>query len=98
LRGELVPLHTPGAVLGTPDGGHALALVMRSGRRRVALAVDDVDEVIRVELAELREPPPGGPGDDAMLGVLVEPRRLVAVLDARAIVGACAAAASPGAA
>jgi chemotaxis signal transduction protein len=92
LRGELVPLYTPSVVLGTPGAGHGLALVMRSGRRRVALAADDVDEVTRVELNDLREPPPGVAADDALLGVLVESRRLVAVLDARAIVGACAAA------
>jgi purine-binding chemotaxis protein CheW len=96
LRGELVPLYTPRAVLGTPGGGHGLALVMRSGHRRVALAVDDVDEVTRVELSDLREPPPGVAADDALLGVLVDSRRLVAVLDARAIVGACAAATTLG--
>lgn len=91
LRGELLPLYAPGIVLGIEAEGHALALVMRRGNGRLALAVDDVDEVVRIELATLRNPPPGSQSDDTVVGLLLRPGQLTTVLDARALVSACAA-------
>lgn len=96
LRGDLLPLYAPGIVLGIHAEGHELALVMRRGTGRLAIAVDDVDEVLRVELATLRRPPPGSHADDAVLGLLLRPGRLITVLDARALVSACAAQAPAG--
>lgn len=91
LRGELLPLYAPGIVLGIHAEGHELALVMRRGNGRLALAVDDVDEVVRIDLNTLRDPPPASQTDDVVVGLLLRPGQLVTVLDARALVSACAA-------
>ncbi|HSA57363.1 MAG TPA: chemotaxis protein CheW [Gemmatimonadaceae bacterium] len=89
LRGALLPLYAPGAVLGIPADGSALALVMRRRGGRLAIAVDDVDEVLRIDLSALRDPPPGVHTDDAVVGILLRPGHLITVLDARALVSAC---------
>lgn len=91
LRGEPLPLYAPGIVLGIHAEGRELALVMRRGSGRLALAVDDVDEVLRIDLGTLREPPQASHTDDVVVGLLLRPGRLVTVLDARALVSACAA-------
>lgn len=90
---EVLPLHTPSLLLGVTADSGGVALLMRSARRHIALAVDDVDDVVHVDLADLREPPHRDAADEIVAGVCWSAGRLVAVLDARALVGACL---SPG--
>src|SRR5688572_32975932 len=57
LGDMLLPLYSPASVLGTTPAGEDVALVMRGGRARVALAVDDAEDVISVSLTDVLEAP-----------------------------------------
>lgn len=91
LRGRMLPTYSPARPLGIalerPD---AAALVLRAGGRRIALAVDDVDDVFTLDLATLRAAPTSGAERDAILvGVARRSGDIVAVLDAESLVSAC---------
>jgi chemotaxis signal transduction protein len=70
-------------------------LVMRDGERRVALAVDDVEDVYVFEPSVLKSPVLRNGTDDLVLGVVRGAANLVTVLDPAALVAACVAAPSP---
>jgi len=89
VRDRLLPLYSPAAVLGTPLGAPAVALVARAGDRRVALAVDDVLDVLDVPLAEVKPAPTDG---DDVIGVVRSGGDLVTVIDWEALVARCLAA------
>lgn len=89
LRDRLLPLFSPSRVLGPSTVSGGVALVMRSGTRRIGLAVDDALDVIHLGLHELHDPPPGVNDDEVVAGLLWRDRALITVLDARALVGAC---------
>jgi purine-binding chemotaxis protein CheW len=94
-RDRLLPLYSPSTILGVAvrDGAHTL--VLRGAGRHVGVAVDDVDDVLRVELDTLRDPPPDDANDDLLLALLVRERELIGVIDGRALVAACQAATLP---
>ncbi|HET7459001.1 MAG TPA: chemotaxis protein CheW [Gemmatimonadaceae bacterium] len=92
LRGRMLPAYSPARPLGVALArADAAALVLRAGERRIALAVDDVDDVLTVDLSELRPPPivVGEERDAVLLGVANRGADLVSVLDADALVTAC---------
>ena len=98
LRHQLLALYASAHVLGPyAQDGH-LALVMRNATRRWGLAVDDVDDVITVSLAALRDPPPGVNDDDVVAGLVWHDGLLITVLDARALASVCTTSAVPSAA
>lgn len=90
LRERLVPTYSPAGALGvtlaTPVGA---ALLARSGERRIALAVDDVEDVMELDLSTLRDPPVVDEIDGILLGVARFGRELVAVVDPEALISAC---------
>jgi chemotaxis signal transduction protein len=88
---RLIPLYSPTPFLGAHLAGPPVALVMYGGSRRLAMAVDDADDVIRVSLGEVRDAPRTARTDDFVLGLLHRDGELVAVLDARALTAAFAA-------
>lgn len=90
LGGRLLSLYDPAPLLGASLQGTPVALVMRAGARMLALAVDDADDVITVDLADVREAPRLDEGDDLVVGVLWRRPELITVLDARALGAACA--------
>ena len=92
-----LPLYSPSAILGTEPLGERVALVMRGGRSRIALAVDDADDVIRVSLTDVLEAPRTGRHDDVVLGVLWSEGDLLTLLDARAVVASYGALSMEGA-
>jgi purine-binding chemotaxis protein CheW len=92
VRDRLLPLYSPAGALGVAPGAPAVALVARSGDRRVALAVDDVLDVLDVASADVRPAP--GDGDD-VLGVVRSGDDLVTVLEWGALVAQCLADQSP---
>jgi chemotaxis signal transduction protein len=94
-RDALVPLYSPAPVLGAEAAPRFVAMVMRWGRRRLALAVDDPEDVIDVDLSALCDAPAGSHEDEVVAGVLWRDGDLVTVLDARSLVHACAAVAMP---
>lgn len=91
LGGSLLPLYSPAGVLGATPLREQVALVMRGGRARVALAVDDADDVISISLADVIDAPRTGHHDDVVLGVLWRDGELLTLLDARAVVASYAA-------
>lgn len=91
LGESLLPLYSPASILGAEPIGEQVALVMRGGRARLALAVDDADDVISVSLADVLDAPRTGHHDDVVLGVIWHESELLTLLDARAVVAAYAA-------
>ena len=90
LRGRLTPIYSPAHVIGVPLlGVAAAALLVRSNGRRMGLAVDDVEDVLQIDLANVREAPGTDDADGILLGVAHHGQQLVAVIDAEALVAAC---------
>jgi chemotaxis signal transduction protein len=99
LRGVLVPLFSPAPALGLSPAEPATALVIREGTGRVAIAVDDVDDVATVDDRELRYVPGGDARDGGVLrGVFRRGPMLVAVVDLGALIAACRGTPQPEAA
>jgi purine-binding chemotaxis protein CheW len=99
LRGALVPLLSPaGPLRVTPEAGET-ALIVRDGAARVALVVDDVEDVLTVGQEELRPLPAASARDAAVLrGIIRRGTVLVAVLDLDALIAACRGSPQPEAA
>lgn len=97
--GQFLPLYDTARVLEVrgPNDAVGAALVMRGAGRRIGLAVVDVEDVMKIELSQLREVPAGAWADDMVLGLHVDGQQVIAVLDARALVMACQAASVPDA-
>jgi purine-binding chemotaxis protein CheW len=90
LRGMLVPLFSPVAVLGVAPIEAATALVLRDAGGRVGIGVDDVEDVLAVRPDDVR-PLPGREDRDGgvVRGVVRSGPHLVAVVDLEALVAAC---------
>jgi chemotaxis signal transduction protein len=91
VRGTLTPVFTPDAALGVPVRQKGAALIFRSDRGRFALAIDDVDDVMTLDLALLRDAPGSDVADSVVLGVARNEGVIVALVDADALVLACQA-------
>ncbi|GAC1515363.1 MAG: hypothetical protein NVS1B4_05510 [Gemmatimonadaceae bacterium] len=90
LRGRMTPIYSPERALGVALAGTAgVALLMRAGDRRIGLAVDDVEDVLRPDVATIREAPTLGAASETILAVLCEGTNLIAVVDADALVAVC---------
>lgn len=99
LRGALVPLFSPAATLGVEPSGGTTALVVRDEAGRIALEVDDVEDVLDLRDGELRPVPLGDVRDAALLrGVVRRGSSLVAVVDLEMLVAACRGGPQPEAA
>ena len=99
LRGVLVPLFSPLAVLGVAPMDATTAIVLRDVAGRVALVVDDVDDVMAVAPSDVRPLPVADVRDAAVLrGVVRHGADLVAVIDLEAVVAACRGTQQPEAA
>ena len=77
------------------EGSGGAGLVMRGAGRRIGIAVSDVEDVVKLELATIRDVPEGAWEDDLLLGLFVRGGLLVALLDARSLVSACQTAPVP---
>ncbi|MEO6526050.1 MAG: chemotaxis protein CheW [Gemmatimonadaceae bacterium] len=89
VRGALTPVFTPITALGVPVEGKGAALIFRSERGRFALAIDDVDDVMTLDLAVLRDAPGSDIADSVVLGVVRNEGVIVALVDADALILAC---------
>jgi purine-binding chemotaxis protein CheW len=87
VRGRMTPLYSPARALGVPARAAAVALLVRGRDRRVGLAVDDVDDVLRIDLSGLADLPAGD--DEVLLGMTRHGKNVVAILDVLALVTAC---------
>ena len=88
LRGALVSVFEPRDTLGIPCDNAATAVVFSGGERRFAIATDDVDDVVTIDLRNVREAPSAQTKDGALLGIVHRDSDLIALLDAEALVAA----------
>lgn len=88
LAGQTIALFDAARLLGAGETHGAQVLVMRSGTRRVALLVDEVDDVTTLDLRAIK-PPPFDAADDLLLGVTWDGDDLTSILDARALISTC---------
>jgi purine-binding chemotaxis protein CheW len=100
LRDRLVPVCAPESVLGVELScavTEAVLLVLSRAGGRVALAVDDVDDVLTVEHADVHRPPAGNARDSRdsrdvlLVGIARHGQELVALVDARGVAERCSA-------
>jgi purine-binding chemotaxis protein CheW len=91
VRETLTPVFTPDEALGVAAESKGAALIFRSERGRFALAIDDVDDVMSLDLAQLRDAPGIDGGDALVLGVARHGSGIVALVDAEALIAACQA-------
>jgi purine-binding chemotaxis protein CheW len=99
LRGSLVPLFSPAAALGVTPGEASTALVVRDAAGRLAIAADDVEDVMTVGDGDLRPLPATDARDGGVVrGVVRRGRDLVAVVNLDALIAACRSAGRPEAA
>jgi purine-binding chemotaxis protein CheW len=88
LRGALVSVFEPQVVLGVRCQQSATAVVFSGGGRRVAIATDDVDDVVTVDLRTVRDAPGSRAKDRALLGIVHGASSFIALLDAEALITA----------
>jgi purine-binding chemotaxis protein CheW len=91
VRGALTPVFTPDDALGVRVEHRSAALIFRSVRGRFALAIDDVDDVMTLDLALLRDTPGVDGSDPVVLGVARNEASIVALVEAEALIEACQA-------
>jgi purine-binding chemotaxis protein CheW len=87
-RGAGVPVFDGGRILdvdtlGTDEG---VLVIVRDGERRIGLVVDEVEDVIMADVTTMQQPMDSMRGGGVVRGVVQSGSRLVAVLDARALV------------
>lgn len=109
LRGELLSVYDPLALLGASGGGAsaqsvdtgetpevgATLVFSRGGGHRVGLAVDDVYDTITIAESELRGVPGSDGSDGALVGLVLRGSELIGVLDVPALLDSVLAT-SPG--
>ena len=88
LRGLLVSVFSPEETLGVAYQDAATVVVFCGGERRIALAADDVDDVLLADLTTVRDAPGSRTKDGALLGVVRRGADLIALLDAPSLLTA----------
>ena len=95
VRDRTLPMYALGRVLALANpGAPDMTLVMRPSAARIALAVDQVDDVFEASLSSVRASPTPD-ADGIVLGVVWRGTELVTLLDADVLVAHCLAAVSP---
>ena len=89
VRGSLTPVYSPQYALGRPLVVRDALLIFRRGAYRVGILIDDVDDALSVDMAELREKPAGEEGDNVLLGVIRLANTLVGIVDVDALITSC---------
>jgi purine-binding chemotaxis protein CheW len=91
VRGTLTAVYSPAAALGVGLHDGTSALIFRRGQSRLAVVVDEVDDVIALDLSLLRDTPTLEANDGTVLGVVRQGDALLALVDADALLAACQA-------
>lgn len=93
LRDQLVSVYSPERVLGVRrEEAHGVVVILRARARRIAMALDDVEDVIMVNFSEVKRPSPRDAADGVLLGIARHGDRLVGLIDVQALAAALAAA------
>jgi purine-binding chemotaxis protein CheW len=87
-RGAGIPVFAGSRILGVEGrgAGEEVLVIVRDGERQVGLVVDEVEDVIMADLTTMQQPIDSMRGGGVVRGVVRSGTRLVAVLDARAMV------------
>ncbi|MDQ6634464.1 MAG: chemotaxis protein CheW [Gemmatimonadota bacterium] len=91
VRGMLTPVYSPQSALGLALTDGASALIFKRGRHRFALVIDDVEDVMTLDLATLRDAPGVDDSESVLLGVVRQRDALLAVVDAESLLATCQA-------
>lgn len=92
LRGRLMHVYSPEVALGVKlEPGASALLIVKAEGRRLALAVDDVDDVMSLPLDQLRDVPAGTDPDGVLLGVAWRADTLISLLDVESLTESLAA-------
>jgi purine-binding chemotaxis protein CheW len=86
LRGALVSVFEPHVMLGIGCRRPATAVVFCGGERRIAIATDDVDDVVTVDLGTVRDAPGARAKDGTLLGIVHRGPDLIALIDAEMLI------------
>ena len=92
VRGVLTTVYSPSEALGIALHDGTSALIFRRGRSRLAVVVDEVDDVTTLDLSLLRDAPVLDAGDGIVLGVVRQQDTLLTLVDTDALLAACQAA------
>lgn len=92
VRGVLTTVYSPSDALGIALHDGTSALIFRRGRSRLAIVVDEVDDVTTLDLSLLRDAPVLDAGDGIVLGVVRQQDTLLTLVDTDALLAACQAA------
>ena len=92
VRGVLTTVYSPSDALGIALHDGTSALIFRRGRSRLAVVVDEVDDVTTLDLSLLRDAPVLDAGDGIVLGVVRQQDTLLTLVDTDALLAACQAA------
>lgn len=87
-RGAAIPVFAASRILEVEGrgAGDEVLVIVRDGVRQVGLVVDEVEDVIMADLTTMQRPMDSMRGDGVVRGVVHAGSRLVAVLDASAVV------------
>jgi chemotaxis signal transduction protein len=91
VRGTLTPAYSPQVALGLALTDGASALIFKRGRHRFALVIDDVEDVLTLDLATLRDVPGIAEAESVLLGVVRQRDALLALVDAETLLATCQA-------
>jgi chemotaxis signal transduction protein len=93
VRDTLTPVYSPQGALGISLHDGTSALIFKRGHTRLAVVIDDVEDVMTLDLALLRDAPgtDGTQGGGILLGVVRQRDALLALVDADALLAACQA-------
>jgi chemotaxis signal transduction protein len=89
LRGALVPLFSAAHALGVTPSGATTALIVRDDAGRIAIAADDVEDVLSVAEGEMRPVPADVHDAGVVRGIVRRGHDLIAIVDLDALVAAC---------
>ncbi len=91
VRDTITSVYSPSVALGLSLHDGTSALIFRRGASRVAVVVDEVDDVSTLDLSLLRDAPAFEAADGIVLGVVRQRDSLLALVDADALLAACQA-------
>ena len=90
LRDQLVSVYSPERALRVRREADAgVVLVIKVKGRRMALALDDVEEVITVDFSDVKRPSPRDAADGVLVGIARHGDSLVGLVNVEALAAAC---------
>lgn len=90
LRGTLVPLYVASLAMGIGTDAGETALVFRTPRGRIAIAVADAEDVLSLDLSTVRSAPHASDAS-MLLGVVQLGNELIGIVDDEALLAVCRA-------